>query len=108
MRSDSAIKSDSKVEYRWHSDFHTADDATAVKDLCSARSPRVLGAMIALGLAVTWPQPAQAGSPPEPIEAVVAKVRPAVVEVVVVRPKDDEDRFGFPAAGNGYRIRIPD
>lgn len=56
------------------------------------RSSCVLCAVIALGLAVAWPQPAQAKSPPEPIEAVVAKVKPAVVEVVVVRPKDDEDK----------------
>jgi hypothetical protein len=55
MRCDSAIRRNSKVEYGWHSDFHTADDATAVKDLCSVRSPRVLGAMIALGLAAAWP-----------------------------------------------------
>src|SRR3984957_1860777 len=90
MRCDSAVKRNGKVEYGWRSDFHTAANAAAVKDLCSVRSSCVLGAMIALGL-VAWPQPAEAESPPEPIKAVVAKVKPAVVEVVVVRPKDDDE-----------------
>jgi serine protease Do len=72
--------------------LQTGGNAAAVKDLCSVRSSYVFGAMIALRLAVAWTQPAQAASPLQPIEAVVAKVRPAVVEVVVVRPKDDEDK----------------
>jgi hypothetical protein len=59
MRSDSAIKSNSSLEYGWHSDFHTADNAAAVKDLCLVRLSCVLGAMIALG-SRRGMQPAQA------------------------------------------------
>jgi serine protease Do len=47
--------------------------------------------LVVLSPAILSPQYTQAGAPPQPIADVVAKVKAAVVEVVVVRPKDDEN-----------------
>jgi serine protease Do len=92
MRSDSDINRDVDGGLRWESGFHTADNAVAVKDWCPERSSLALCVLIGLSVALILPQHAQAGAPPEPIAEVVAKVKPAVVEVIVVRPKEQSDQ----------------
>jgi S1-C subfamily serine protease len=52
----------------------------------------VLCVLVALGLVAASPWPAQAGAPSETIAEVVAKVKAAVVEIVVVQPKDDGEK----------------
>jgi serine protease Do len=52
----------------------------------------VLRGIVVLGLSAVLSQQSYAGASPEPIADVVAKVRPAVVEVVVVKPKDNEEK----------------
>jgi serine protease Do len=56
------------------------------------RSLLVLSVLVALRLVVSSPRYAQADAPAQPIGQVVDKVKPAVVEVIVVRPKDDEEK----------------
>jgi serine protease Do len=77
---------------RWNSCRGAAHNPVAAYDRCSSRSLLVLCIMIALRLGVVSPQPAQAEPPPDPIANIVTKVKQAVVEVIVVRPKDDEEK----------------
>ena len=92
MRSDSDIGCDVEGELRWQSGVHTADNAVAVQDWCPERQLLAFCVLIALSVALILPQHARAGAPPEPIAEVVAKVKPAVVEVIVVRPKEQSDQ----------------
>jgi serine protease Do len=92
MSPDRDIKHDNTDQLRWGFDFNTAGSDVAARDRCSTRSSLVLRVLFALCVAMVLPQHAQAETPPEPIAGVVAKVKPAVVEVIVVRPKDEEEK----------------
>jgi serine protease Do len=92
MRSDSDIRRDVEGELRWESGINTADNAVAVKDWCPERSSLALCVPVALSVALILLQHAQAGAPAEPIAEIVAKVKPAVVEVIVVRPREQSDQ----------------
>jgi hypothetical protein len=85
---DSDIKPDTAGETRSDPIINPASNAPAVRGRCRVGS-RFLCALVALSPAILSPQYTQAGAPPQPIADVVAKVKAAVVEVVVVRPKDD-------------------
>jgi hypothetical protein len=88
MRSDSDIGRDVEGELRWESGIHTADNAVAVQDWCPERQLLARCVLIAISVVLILPQHARVGAAPEPIAEVVAKVKPAVVEVIVVRPKN--------------------
>ena len=103
MRPDSDIRRDVEGELRWKSGIHTAVNAVAVKDWCPERLPRALCVLMALGVALILPPHAQAGGPPEPIAEVVAKVKPAVVEVIVVRPEEQSDQQMAKAVASSRR-----
>jgi S1-C subfamily serine protease len=90
---DSDIKPDTAGETRSDPIINPASNAPAVRGRCRVGS-RFLCALVALSPAILSPQYTQAGAPPQPIADVVAKVKAAVVEVVVVRPKDDEENTG--------------
>jgi serine protease Do len=92
MRSDSDIGRDLEGELRWESGIHTADNAVAVQDWCPERQLLALCVLIAISVVLILPKHARAGAPPEPIAEVLAKVNPAVVEVIVVRPKEQSDQ----------------
>ena len=90
---DSDIKPGVAGETRSDPIINPASNAPPVRGWCPVGS-RFLCALVALSCAILSPQYTQAGAPPQPIADVVAKVKAAVVEVVVVRPKDDEENTG--------------
>ena len=90
---DSDIKPGVAGETRSDPIINPASNAPPVRGWCRVGS-RFLCALVALSRAILSPQYTQAGAPPQPIADIVAKVKAAVVEVVVVRPKDDEENTG--------------